>query len=273
MSLSTLNKSKLSKMEVLLSCMSFEPTKLLEANIQSDVLVINQCDHTAFTEFQFKDKFNISHHARVLCIRQRGLSQSRNLAIDYALSDILLLADDDEVFVDNYPQLVLNAFEQNLDSDVLLFNITSNRSTHNLLNNTKIVGYIESMRACSQQIAFRREPILKKWIKFDVTMGAGTGNGAGEENRFLFDCLRHKLKIKCVPKLIAHVTHKESSWFKGYTEEYFINRGYSSRKLLGRFLGLIYIIEWSFAKRASYSSEISIKSAIFLQLKGLFFKP
>ena len=261
------------KVEILLSCMSFEPNKLQEANVQSDILVINQCNETSFTEFQFKDKFGISHKARVLCTKQRGLSQSRNLAIDYSNNDILLLADDDEVFVDNYPKVILNAFKKNADADVILFNITSNRPTHSQFKDRKAVGYLTAMRTCSQQIAFKRSTIQKEWIKFDVTMGAGTGNGAGEENRFIFDCLDHHLKIRHVPELIAHVHHDDSSWFKGYSKDFFVNRGYSVRKLLGKSLGFFYIIEWSLVKRRSYRSEMPVTSAIILQLKGLFFKP
>ena len=74
-------------------------------------LIINQTDRTAYEEFSFSDKNGVVHNARMLSIQQKGLSQSRNLAIDYAQCDILLIADDDENFVNSYPSLILNSLE------------------------------------------------------------------------------------------------------------------------------------------------------------------
>ncbi len=262
------------KLEVLLSCMNFQDKGFLNRhNFQSDVLIINQTNRTAYEEFSFNDKNGAVHKARMLSIQQKGLSQSRNLAIDYAQGDILLIADDDENFVNSYPSLILNSFNQSPKSDVMLFNVKSNRLNNDLPNRAAKVGYIRAMKACSQQIAFRRSSIKEKGIRFDVTMGAGTNNGGGEENKFLFDCLKHKLCVTYTPKLIAHVDHSSSTWFHGYDKKFFINRGYSSRKLLGIFLGCLYVFEWSILKYPSYKKDMSFYKSLIFQMKGLFFKP
>ncbi|MDM8218951.1 glycosyltransferase family A protein [Parasutterella secunda] len=261
------------KIEVIMSCLNLQDESiLLDGNIQSDILIINQCDNTSFKTFSFKDKNGEFHRVRIFSIKQRGLSQSRNLAIDYAEGEILLIADDDEKFIDNYPEIVLNAYKQNQSADLILFDIVSNRPRHKSKLKQFKVGYIDAMRTSSQQISFRRASIIEKKIRFDISMGAGTGNGGGEENRFLFDCLKQKLDIIFIPQLIAQVNHKDSSWFDGYTEEYFINRGYSSKKLLGFFLGFLYVIEWSVAKYYLYKNNMSIAQAVWLQTKGLLFK-
>ena len=117
------------------------------------------------------------------------------------------------------------------------------------------------------------ESIKEKGIRFDVTMGAGTNNGGGEENKFLFDCLKHKLCVTYTPKLIAHVDHSSSTWFHGYDKKFFINRGYSSRKLLGIFLGCLYVFEWSILKYPRYKKDMSFFKSFIFQMKGLFFKP
>ena len=44
---------------------------------------------------------------------ERGLSKSRNLAIANAKTDICLICDDDEIFVDNYEEIILNAYYEN----------------------------------------------------------------------------------------------------------------------------------------------------------------
>lgn len=262
------------KLEVLLSCMNLQDKGLLNRqNFQSDVLIINQTDRTGYEEFSFSDKNGAVHKARILSLQQKGLSQSRNLAIDYARGDILLIADDDERFVDSYPSVILESFNQNPKSDVILFDVKSNRSNSTHSNKVFKVGYIGAMKACSQQISFRRSSIKEQGLRFDVTMGAGTNNGGGEENKFLFDCLKHKLHVTHTPKLIAHVDHSSSTWFNGYNEEYFINRGYSNRKLLGIFLGCLYIFEWSVLKYPRYKKDMTFSKSVLLQMKGLFFKP
>lgn len=49
-------------------------------------------------------------------------------------------------------------------------------------------------------------------------MGSGTGNGGGEENRFLLDCRKAGFKMFYIPKVIASIGKGDSKWFKGYTE-------------------------------------------------------
>ena len=262
------------KIEVIMSCLNLQDDSIfLDSNIQSNILIINQCDSTSYKTFSFKDKNGHSHKARIFSIKQRGLSQSRNLAIDYAEGEILLIADDDEEFINNYPEIVLNAYKSNPTADLILFNIESNRPRHKPKLKQFEVGYIDAMRACSQQITLKKSSIIKKKIRFDITMGAGTGNGGGEENKFLFDCLHSKLNLIYRPELLAKVHHKDSTWFHGYKDDnFFINRGYSSKKLLGIFFGTLYIFEWSFAKYSLYRHEISMFRAIYLQLKGLLTK-
>ncbi len=258
--------------EVILSCMYFKEEMLLSNNIQTDVLVINQCDCSSYVEINFNDKNGIIHKARIISTRDRGLSCSRNLALKFATGDILVVADDDEKFQDHYPELILKAYLENSSADIVLFNIYSNRNLRPPIKKKRKVWYAHALRISSQQITFKKESIKRKNIKFDITMGAGTGNGGGEENRFLFDCLKRNLKLIHLPYFIARVEHNQSTWFHGYTEEYFINRGYSSRKLLGRFLGLLYILQWSLAKYTVYKNTTPFFLAIFWQLKGLFCK-
>lgn len=260
------------KVEVILSCMYFKEDMLRFNNIQSDILVINQCDYSSYAEIDFKDKSGVFHKARIISTQDRGLSRSRNLALQHANGDILVVADDDEKFQNYYPEIILKSYLENPSADVILFNIYSNRNLRSPIKKKRKVWYLHAMRISSQQITFKRESIKKDNIRFDITMGAGSGNGGGEENRFLFDCLKYRLKLIHLPCFIARVEHKQSTWFHGYTEEYFINRGYSSRKLLGRFLGILYIMQWSLAKYSLYKKSTPLSVAVLWQLKGLFCK-
>lgn len=82
------------------------------------------------------------------------------------------------------------------------------------------------MRFGAARIAFRRKSITKNGITFNLHFGGGTEYSAGEDTLFLHDCLRKGLKIVAVPDSIATLLeNRESTWFKGYTDKYFLDRG------------------------------------------------
>ena len=53
----------------------------------------------------------------------RGLSNSRNMALENAEDDICILCDDDVVYCDRYAELVEEALEKVPDADMMVFNI------------------------------------------------------------------------------------------------------------------------------------------------------
>ena len=46
-----------------------------------------------------------------------------------------------------------------------------------------------------------------------------------EENALLFQCLRKKLKVYYIPKVIADLHIGESTWFTERNEQYFMGKG------------------------------------------------
>lgn len=252
-------------LEVLISCMNQIDKQIIhKTNISSDVLVINQTTLNNYESFIYNNKFQ----ARIISTTERGLSCSRNMAIENATGDICLICDDDEILSNYYRSKIINSFLENPSADLILFSI---EYPSKIFPNKKInINYINSLKFCSVQIAFRREKILEKGIKFDINFGSGTGNGGGEENLFLFDCLKNKLKIIYVPINIGSVGQTNSQWFNGYNKVYFINRGKLTKKLLGRLLASVYAIEFAIAKYAKYKNDCSLINAIFFQFKGIF---
>lgn len=113
------------------------------------------------------------------------------------------------------------------------------------------------MKVSSWQISFRRARILDAGVRFDELMGAGTGNGAEEELKFLTDCEKAGLRIYYVPALIASVAQTESTWFHGYTETFFENRGATTRYILGSCLAALYAVYFVIRKRSLYRDSIS----------------
>lgn len=96
-----------------------EVLEMLEAsNVTSDVLVVVQTDHDGYEEIQQKDKI-----VRIIFSTQRGLSRSRNMAIKNSVADIVLLADDDLYYYDDFERIILEEFENNKGCDFIVFNV------------------------------------------------------------------------------------------------------------------------------------------------------
>lgn len=248
------------KLEVLMSCMHQEDDALVRASqLTGDVVVINQCHQESYEEYLTK-----AGVARVYSTVQRGLTKSRNMAIEKAVADICLLCDDDEVFVTDYENKILQSYQMLPQADVIIFKI-SNRPP-SFPDKVKRLRFPQTLKVSSLQISFRRERLLSAGVHFDELLGAGTGNGAEEELKFLTDCQKAGLAIYYVPVEIASVAQSESTWFAGFTETFFENRGATTRYILGAGLASIYAVYYVIRKRKLYRETISS----WLALKAIF---
>ena len=126
------------------------------------------------------------------------------------------------------------------------------------------------MHVASWQIAFRRENLLRSGVRFDELLGAGTGNGAEEELKFMTDCEKAGLQIYYAPVEIATVAQTESTWFAGYDEKFFYNRGATTRYILGAPLAVAYALFYVIKKRQMYLPYITPPKALGAIFRGMW---
>lgn len=228
------------KVEVLISCMHQKdvPALIKRTNIQSDVLVINQCDVEKSDSFEFANIIGEICKARIIYTKERGLSRSRNMAIRNATGDLCLICDDDEELVNDYADILKCAYKQYLNVHIMAFKVNMPQKT--LPSKTFNIGIFRAAKIHSVQICFKRKS-LPSMIQFCEKMGSGTDNGGGEENKFLIDCIKAGLKIRYVPYLIGSVAQTESQWFHGFDRTYWINRGWTAKMIYGYFIGYLYL--------------------------------
>lgn len=258
------------KLEILLSCMHQTDEIIKRSNIKCNVTVVNQCDKDDKHTIPINGKDDACV-ANWIDSTKRGLSRSRNMALQSASCDFCLISDDDEVFVDGVDTIIEKAFRDNPKSDVLIFKL--NNWETKCPSRTKNVGYIQAMRTASYQIAFRRLSILENNISFDEEMGSGTGHGAGEECKFLFTCLRKGLRLTFVPETIATLQNgSESQWFSGYDSKYFFWHGWAIKRILGTPLAMAYALYTAVTKHSVYCENLSAVSATKQMFKGIFSK-
>ncbi|WP_233134461.1 hypothetical protein [Geobacillus sp. 46C-IIa] len=129
------------------------------------------------------------------------------------------------------------------------------------------MGYLTSLKTSSVEIAFRPQKIKNANIKFNEQFGAGSVYRMGEENIFLFECLRKGLKIKYVPIKIADLYIGESSWFNGFNSKYFFDRGAVFGALSHRW-ALILIFQFALRHYKKYKSEMTLLNAIKEMIRG-----
>ena len=211
------------KLQVLVSTMHQKDYSLLDRmNIQTDAIVINQCDEYRFEEFEHKGK-----KIKWYSMKERGIGLSRNTALMRSEGDILLFADDDVVYEDGYEEIVLSAFKKNTKSSLIVFNLQS--------QNPERPEYIDSkdhklkitncLKYGAFRIAIRKESIVKENITYSLLFGGGARYSAGEDNLFITHCIQAGLICRASKEHIGTVKQEVSTWFSGYGEKYFMDRG------------------------------------------------
>jgi glycosyltransferase involved in cell wall biosynthesis len=222
------------KLEVLLSVMNLDKKFLSKMNITSKCTVINQCG---------KNDFSVYKNFNIYSSKDIGLSNSRNLGLTKLTEDIIVLCDDDVVYNSDYEKMIISEFEKNESADIIIFNIDSPNRKIKLNKKSKRLHLFNILSFSSCRIAFRRKSIGN--ITFNNLFGAGAKYSSGEDTLFLVDSLNNGLKIYSSTKNIGVVNHNASTWFKGYDEKYFYDKGAlftAINKRHRRFLILQYLL-------------------------------
>lgn len=193
-----------------------------QMNLHSGAIIVNQCDRNGAESFKFRGS-----DIQMLSFNERGVGLSRNTALMRATADIIEFADDDMIFTDTYQEDMLREFEAHPEADVIIFNVRSLNPERPLQQFTKFgrITRLTALRYGCPRIAVRREKLLYHTISFSLLFGGGAKYSSGEDSLFLQDCLRSGLRVYCSPVRIADVTHETSTWFKGYTDKYFFDKG------------------------------------------------
>lgn len=241
------------KVEVLMSVMNQSNFDIAyKSKIDSDLLIINQCDRNDYGEIIVGE-----HRWRMISTTNRGLSNSRNMALKYAVGDICILSDDDEVFEKGYSDIVLEAYNKKNTASVIAFNVhrINYRMKKKYYKITKFKEASQYRSYASPMLTFRLSAIRSYSVMFDEKFGSGSLWGGGEENLFLNDIRSFKLKIYECPDYLATQDYSGTSvWFQGYNEKYFYNLGafleYSNKrnKYFRVILYSLYICFWKLRK-------------------------
>lgn len=255
------------RIEVLVTTMHQKDiSKYNEMNLKTDAVIANQADFCGYEEIEIDSK-----NARLVTTDTRGASLNRNIAITYSKADIIIFADDDQQFVEGYEELIANEFKNNPKVDAIKFYCESTNperpmsfkkpSTFCKANKRNI------MSAGVHGFAIKREFLIKNNIFFDVSIGPGKEIYCGEDSVFLNDIIKNKANIYLSPVLICYINQGESSWFKGYNEQFFVSCGYVYAHIYGWLAPLI-ILRRAIKTRKRKNCTTTFCSMVKLMLKG-----
>ena len=256
------------RLQVLLSAMFLEDASYVDSlNITGEAVVVNQCDRENKETCIRKSVAGNDQRITYIETKERGLSRSRNMAIASADADVCILCDNDVEYLPDYEIRIKDGFLKHPDADLIVFYIKKKEKPVPNYPRPKRMGYLSVLKIFSPEIAFKRESI--KGILFDDRFGAGSGRYLmGEENIFLYECLKRGLKIYYEPVMIAALREEESTWFKGYDKDFFISRG-ANYAAMSEGFSLILILLFALRKRGIYKKDgLDFAEALSHMLKG-----
>lgn len=238
-------------LQVLVSTMNQRDYSLLDKmNIQSDAIVVNQCDRNEICDFEYK-----GHKIKWMNLAERGVGLSRNTALMRATADIVLFADDDVVYENNYVQLISDEFKRNSNADLIVFNVLSqniNRPNKVVRKNHKL-NYFNYLSYGAFRIACRREKCAKNNICYSLLFGGGAKHLSGEDNLFITDFLHKKSLCIASKEIIGNVFHNESTWFSNFDEKYYYDKGCLFKVMFGKFAKIMLFLIFAKHKDKNYS--------------------
>lgn len=252
-------------LQLLVAAVKKEPLPLAEAmNINSDAIIVNQCADYAYEELDYK-----GYQIRYFSMAEKGVGLNRNTALLHSQADIILFADEDIAYHDDYQEKVLVEFEAHPQADMLLFNVKAvpGRETYHTESFGRVHWY-NSGRYPTYSFAVKRERVIKKNITFSLLFGGGAKYSNGEDSLFLRDCLKSGLKVYCVPVPIGEEIERESTWFSGYNTKFFFDRGVLYSHLYG-WLANLMALRFLLAHKGEMCQQIPVKEAFQMMRQGI----
>lgn len=216
-------EERMSKVEVLCATMQqVDFKKIDEMNIQSDVVYANQAGRTGYEEYSFGE-----HCAKMITTNTRGVGINRNISLLYAKGEYLLFSDDDLRYVDGYSTIIEKAFSEYPKADCIIFNINTVGSDIKRRKNEKVkrVHWYNALNYGTARVAVKKNAVKREAIMFNTNFGGGTPFSCGEDTLYIVEMLRKGLKIYTYPQTIATVDQTDSTWFCGYNEKYYYDKG------------------------------------------------
>ncbi|MEG1847966.1 MAG: glycosyltransferase [Lachnospiraceae bacterium] len=252
-------------LQVLVSAVNAEPPRLItQMKLATDAIIINQCEENAYEELHLNQ-----HRIRCYSFQERGVGLSRNNALLRADHEISLFSDEDIVYHDGYETLVLDEFTKHPEADMIVFNFAVEPERRTYYNeHWHQVHWYNCGRYPTFSFAVRTAQVHAKNITYSLLFGGGAKYSNGEDSLFIRECLHCGLHVYASPVELGREEPRPSTWFQGYTEKFFIDRGVLYWYLYGRWAGLL-AMRFLYTHRDMTNGAIKLPQAMRLMRRGI----
>lgn len=249
------------KIEYLIATMHQADSAFLQTmNVQGLAIVANQYDRYAVEE---------QGNCVMLTTPTKGVGINRNLALSLARAEYSFISDDDMVFYDDAQDVICRAIQNHPDADVIVFNFDYYKNGEFVRHRMKKAGRISFLNCLNYGICctlVKNDAIRKKNIAFSTLFGGGCKYSCGEDSLFFLDCVRNGLKVYSYIEPVGKNEYRESTWFKGYNEKFFYDKGAWVACAFGKWR---HIFKWYFVFRLMSFSELPLKAIIHQMNAGI----
>lgn len=252
-------------LQLLVAAVDQSPVTLADMmQIDSDAIIVSQGRAAEYQKIEYK-----GHSLEYYAMEEKGVGLNRNTALMHATAEYILFADEDIVYHQDYAKTVLECFQKHPEADMLLFNVKAmaGRETYHNEDYGK-VSRMNYGRYPTYSFAVKRELVINHNITFSLLFGGGAKYSNGEDSLFLRDCLKAGLSVYRVPEEIGFERERESTWFKGYNEKFFFDRGVLYRHLYGN-LAKPLAMRFLLAHGKEMCVDIPRKKAYEIMKKGI----
>ena len=253
------------KIQLLVSAVDKDGAVLAEQmHIGSDAVIVNQCGRYGYEEIARN-----GHRIQVFAMAERGVGLSRNTALLHADADICVFSDEDIVLCGDYQEQIRRAYAELPDADMILVNVQVAPARRTYWNeDIHRINYRNYGRYPAYSITARHEALLRANVHYSLLFGGGARYSNGEDSLFLRDCLRAGLKIYAHTICIGEEKERESTWFTGYNEKFFYDRGVLYHYLYGH-LARLMALRFLMSHRGVMCREIPWRKAYEIMGQGI----
>ncbi|WP_374175446.1 glycosyltransferase family 2 protein [Flavobacterium tructae] len=183
------------------------------------ILIINQTQKNTILTSSYPN-------VRIINSFEKGLSKSRNLALENAIGKILVIADDDIIYEEGFIANIIKAYNE--FTEVAVISFCAVNSNGDLLKKypyrlKKNLNIFDIFNTSSIEITLNKKILDTTKIRFDENFGLGGIFELGEEAIFLSDLKKENKQLVFVPEVIVKHQQQTSSDKKEVMERYYIN--------------------------------------------------
>ena len=178
-------------------------------------------------------------------------------------------SDEDIVYEPGYAEKIVKEFERNPKAHMILFHIQveEERRTYQITERKRVRWY-NCGRYGAVSFAVKRESLLCSGVAFSLLFGGGARYSAGEDSLFLREFMKKGFLVYTAPVTIGRERERESTWFSGYHQKFFYDRGVLYHFLYGR-LALGMALRFLLAHKGTLCRETSLKQAFVWMREGI----